>query len=142
MTETHRGACFCGAVEVETTGQPAAMGYCHCGSCRSWSAAPVTAFTLWPPDSVRVTRGAESVGHYQKTPNSDRQYCTQCGGHLMANHPPFNLVDVYAATLPTLKFAPALHVHYAEAVLPMRDGLPKMKDFPKDLGGSGDTLPE
>ena len=142
MTDSHRGACFCGAVEVETTGQPAAMGYCHCNSCRSWSAAPVTAFTLWPPESVRVTRGAELVGHYQKTPNSDRQYCTQCGGHLMTNHPPFNLVDVYAATLPTLKFTPALHVHYAEAVLPMRDGLPKMKDFPKELGGSGDTLPE
>jgi len=142
MTETHHGACFCGAVEVETTGQPAAMGYCHCNSCRSWSAAPVNAFTLWPPDSVRVTRGAEFVGHYQKTPASDRQYCTQCGGHLMTNHPPFNLVDVYAATLPTLKFAPALHVNYAETVLPMRDGLPKMKDFPKELGGSGDTLPE
>ena len=142
MTDTHRGACFCGAVEVETTGQPAAMGYCHCNSCRSWSAAPVNAFTLWPPDKVRVTRGAAFVGHYQKTPNSDRQYCTQCGGHVMTNHPPFNLVDVYAATLPTLKFAPALHVNYAETVLPMRDGLPKMKDFPKELGGSGDTLPE
>ena len=25
---------------------------------------------------------------------------------------------------------------------PMRDGLPKMKDFPKELGGSGETLPE
>jgi hypothetical protein len=33
-------------------------------------------------------------------------------------------------------------VNYAETVLPMRDGLPKMKDFPKELGGSGDTLSE
>ena len=142
MTDTHRGACFCGAVEVETTGQPAAMGYCHCSSCRSWSAAPVNAFTLWPPDAVRVTRGSEFLGHFQKTPTSDRQFCTQCGGHVMTNHPPFNLVDVYAATLPTLAFTPALHVNYAETVLPMRDGLPKMQDFPKELGGSGDTLPE
>ncbi|NUS60691.1 MAG: GFA family protein, partial [Lysobacter sp.] len=63
-------------------------------------------------------------------------------GHVMTFHPPFNLVDVYAATLPTLKFVPALHVNYAETVLPMRDGLPKLKDFPKELGGSGETLAE
>jgi len=27
-------------------------------------------------------------------------------------------------------------------VLPMKDGLPKLKDFPEELGGSGETLPE
>jgi len=142
MSDTYRGACFCGAVEVEATGAPAAMGYCHCNSCRSWSAAPVNAFTLWPPDAVRVVRGAEHVGHYSKTDFSDRQYCTKCGGHLMTNHPPAKLIDVYAATLPTLKFVPAVHVNYPETVLPMKDGLPKMKDFPKEIGGSGETVPE
>ncbi len=42
----------------------------------------------------------------------------------------------------TLKFAPAVHVNYGETVLRMKDGLPKMKDFPAELGGSGETLPE
>jgi hypothetical protein len=27
-------------------------------------------------------------------------------------------------------------------VLPMRDGLPKLKDFPAELGGSGQAVPE
>jgi hypothetical protein len=27
-------------------------------------------------------------------------------------------------------------------VLPMRDGLPKLKDFPAELGGSGETIAE
>jgi hypothetical protein len=27
-------------------------------------------------------------------------------------------------------------------VMPIRDGLPKMKDVPKEMGGSGQTLPE
>jgi hypothetical protein len=142
MSDTYRGSCFCGAVEVEVTGAPAAMGYCHCSSCRSWSAGPVNAFTLWQPGNVRVVRGAEFVGQFAKTPASERQWCTKCGGHVMTNHPPFNLVDVYAATLPTLKFVPALHVNYTETVLRMKDGLPKMKDFPSELGGSGQTLPE
>ncbi len=44
---TYQGACFCGTVTLEATGQPNAMGYCHCRSCRSWSGGPVNAFTLW-----------------------------------------------------------------------------------------------
>ena len=39
----------------------------------------------------------------------------------MTNHPPLGLVDVFAATLPALKFSPGVHVNYAETVLPMRD---------------------
>ncbi|BCT93233.1 aldehyde-activating protein [Lysobacter helvus] len=142
MSATHSGTCFCGAVQVEVTGSPEAMGYCHCSSCRSWSAGPVNAFSLWKPENVKVTRGQEHVGHFAKTENSDRQFCTECGGHLMTMHPPFGLMDVYAATIPTLDFKPALHVNYGETVLRMRDGLPKMRDFPKELGGSGETLPE
>jgi hypothetical protein len=139
---THVGRCFCGTVAVEVTGAPEAMGYCHCSSCRSWSAAPVNAFTLWKSDAVRVTEGAEFVATYQKTRLSRRQYCMRCGGHLMTDHPPLGLIDVYAATIPSLPFVPGVHVNYAETVLPMRDGLPKLKDFPAELGGSGETVPE
>jgi hypothetical protein len=52
------------------------------------------------------------------------------------------LTDVYAAILPKLEFKPGLHVFYAETVLHIHDGLPKLKDVPKELGGSGDTLAE
>jgi hypothetical protein len=52
------------------------------------------------------------------------------------------LVDVYAALLPRLKFEPGVHVHYQETVLPIHDGKLKMKDVPKEMGGSGATLPE
>jgi hypothetical protein len=79
---------------------------------------------------------------FQKTPASQRQYCTKCGGHVMTNHPLLGLVDVFASTLPTFDFKPALHVNYAETVLPMRDGLPKFKDFPADIGGSGEQIAE
>jgi hypothetical protein len=105
---THQGRCFCGAVEIEVNGAPEAMGYCHCNSCRSWSAAPVNAFTLWKPANVKVIKGADLVGHFMKTKMSDRQFCTKCGGHLMNNHPPLGLVDVYAATIPSVKFVPVV----------------------------------
>jgi hypothetical protein len=139
---TYQGECFCGAVQVKVSGEPEAMGYCHCRSCRSWSGGPVNAFALWKPGAVQITAGAEYLGMYQKTAVSQRQYCKKCGGHLMANHPPLNLVDVFAATLPTLNFSPEVHINYAETVLPMKDGLPKLKDFPAEFGGSGEAMPE
>src|SRR5215213_1667753 len=139
---THKGQCFCGSVQVEVSGEPVAMGYCHCSSCRSWSGAPVNAFSLWKPQAVKLTAGAEHVAAFQKTPFSQRQYCAKCGGHLMNRHPTIGLIDVYAATIPTFRFSPGVHVNYAETVLPMRDGLPKLKDFPAELGGSGEAIAE
>ncbi len=142
MTQTYRGACFCGAVTLAVTGAPVAAGYCHCASCRSWSAAPVNAFSLWQPEAVRITGGEENIGTYHKTPRSLRQFCRRCGGHLMAEHPHWNLIDVYAAVIPEYRHQPAVHVNYGESVLRIKDGLPKLKDLPSDMGGSGETVPE
>jgi len=139
---THVGSCFCGTVQLEVVGEPEGMGYCHCRSCRAWSGGPVNAFSLWKPEAVRVTSGSYELATYQKTAFSQRQYCAKCGGHLMTLHPTLGLVDVFAATLPTLAFAPGVHVNYADTVLPMRDGLPKLKDFPAEFGGSGETMAE
>jgi hypothetical protein len=142
MSDSHKGACFCGAVTIEATGQPAMMGYCHCESCRHWSAGPVNAFTLWQPDAVRVTGGAEHLANHAKNPSSDRHFCSKCGGHLFSKHPGLGMTDVYAAILPSVTFAPTIHVNYAETVLRIKDGLPKLKDFPAEVGGSGETVPE
>ena len=139
---TYKGSCFCGTVQFTVSGEPAGMGYCHCDSCRSWSAGPVNAFTLWKPDALKVTRGADAIGAYAKTPKSERKWCKSCGGHLFTAHPQWSLVDVYAASIPGLPFRPGVHVHYQETKLRMKDGLPKMKDLPKEMGGSGATLAE
>lgn len=142
MDQVHHGACFCGSVSIEVSGEPEAMGYCHCASCRSWSASPVNAFSLWQPSAVRITKGEEHIATFAKTDASHRQYCARCGGHLMTRHPGLGLVDVYTATIPSLDFKPQLHVNYAEAVLPIRDGLPKLRDFPESFGGSGEVMSE
>lgn len=139
---TYSGECFCGKVKVEVTGEPEGMGYCHCRSCRSWSGGPVNGFTLWKPENVRIAAGEDHVATFNKTPVSDRKYCTACGGHLMTNHPGLGVVDVFSATLPSLDFKPGLHINYAETVLPMKDGLPKFADFPGAFGGSDQQLAE
>ncbi len=140
--KTYAGRCFCGAVQFTVTGEPAAAGYCHCESCRQWSAGPVNAFTLWNPAAVKITRGADTIGTYNKTPNSSRKWCKTCGGHVFTEHPEWKLIDVYAAVIPEFPHQPGVHVNYQETVLRIKDGLPKMKDLPKEMGGSGITLAE
>ena len=100
--KSYKGS-FCGSVQFTVTGEPAAMGYCHCESCRHWSAGPVNGFTLWKPEAVKVTQGAENIGTFNKTPRSFRKWCKKCGGHLMTDHPIWGLVDVYAAVIPEFR---------------------------------------
>ena len=139
--KSYKGGCFCGAVTVSVTGDPLAMGYCHCESCRHWSAAPVSAFALWSFDAVKITAGGDNIGTYSKTPQSARKWCKTCGGHILSELPSIRLIDVYRPRAPELDFRPREHVHYQEAVLRIVDSLPKHKDLPKAGGGSGVLLP-
>ena len=134
--------CFCGAVQLELGGEPAVQAYCHCSSCRGWLGAPIHAAPLWPAASVRVVTGADRLGVFKKTEASHRQFCTTCGSPALIRHPAIGMIDVPAGTITGFAFRPALHVHYGEKVLAVRDGLPKFKDFPAEMGGSGQTVPE
>ena len=145
----HKGRCFCGSVQFTLSGEPEAMAYCHCNSCRHWSAGPVSAFTLWKPGSVQITKGSDNIAAFDKNPgandetiNSNRQWCNSCGGHLYTEHPAMGLIDVPSAVISAFAFKPGSHVHYQETVHPMKDGLPKFRDLPAEAGGSGEQLAE
>jgi hypothetical protein len=143
------GRCFCGDVKFTLNSEPEAMAYCHCNSCRHWSAGPVSAFTLWKPDTVHITHGEDNIGTFSKNPSmndetvySIRKWCKTCGGHIFTEHPTMGLIDVPAAVIADFNFTPGFHVHYQETVHHMMDGLPKMQDLPKEAGGSGIELAE
>jgi len=139
---SYRAGCFCGAVEVEVTGKPMFAGYCHCGDCQAWSAAPINAFSLWKSDAVRITKGEAELGTFNKTEHSYRKFCKRCGGHVMTEHPRMRLIDVYANLLKGYQHQPTLHANYASKMVSVRDGLPKYADLPAELGGSGEMLPD
>ena len=134
--------CMCGAVALELAGEPTVQAYCHCESCRGWLGAPIHAASLWPAASVAIARGTEALGTYKRTEASHRKFCKQCGTPVLVGHPALGMVDVPAGRIQGLAYQPTLHVNYGEKVMAVRDGLPKFKDFPKDFGGSGDTLPD
>ena len=143
----YKGGCFCGAVKFTLNGDPEAMAYCHCDSCRHWSAGPVSAFTLWKPDALKVIQGEDKIAVFDKNPGSNKQtvvskrkWCKTCGGHIYTEHPTMGLIDVPAVVIEDFAFKPGFHVHYQETVLPMTDTLPKFKDLPKEAGGSGEEI--
>lgn len=145
----YEGRCFCGAVRFTLQKEPEAMAYCHCDSCRKWSAGPVSAFSLWKPGNLNVTQGQENLTSFDKNPEtgeeivvSIRQWCKKCGGHVFTDHPMMGLVDVPVVVIKELKFKPSFHVHYQESVLPIKDGLSKFRDLPKAAGGSGVEVAE
>lgn len=142
MPDTHKAQCYCGAVTIEASGAPVDMGYCHCDACRRYSGGPVNAFTLWKIDNVTVTKGKESLGKFKSSEMSERCYCSKCGGNVFVEHATLGLIDIPAGVLSTLAFKPSAHLNYEETVLPMKDGLPKLKDFPAEIGGSGETMRE
>ena len=142
MSETHSGACFCGTVQIELTGEPNMMGYCHCTDCAEWAGAPVNAFSLWPPENVKVTAGEDKLASYARTPASQRKFCSDCGGHVLSEHPDLGMTDVYLNIVPTLSHQGTMHIFYGEKSMSVPDGLPKFKDMPAEFGGSGDMLPD
>ncbi len=36
--KNYKGRCFCDDIQFTLRGDPEAMAYCHCDSCRHWSA--------------------------------------------------------------------------------------------------------
>ena len=68
--------------------------------------------------------------------------CVLDGEVVIAAAKSLGLADVHSSTIPDFEFRPTVHLNYQESVLPIRDGLPKLKDFPAEFGGSGETLPE
>jgi len=133
-----KSGCLCGAVQLEITGEPRVMAFCHCESCRGWLGAPVHAASLWPIANVKVVKGADQLTLYKRTEASHRQFCKQCGSPVLVEHPTLGMIDVPAFRVEGLEFKPVSHVNYSEKVISMKDGVPKFKGF----GGPGEELPE
>jgi hypothetical protein len=93
-------------------------------------------------ESVSLIRGAEFLDRFKSSDISDRRYCTKCGSHISVDHLTLGLIDVRIGALRNFPFKPKVHLNYSETILPMKDGLLKLKDFPAEIGGSGETVPE
>ena len=66
-----------------------------------------------------------------------RKWYKTCGGHVFTEHPGLGLTDVYAAVIPGSPLSRRRPCPLCRTTLHAGDELPKMRDLPKEMGGSG-----
>lgn len=140
----YHAQCSCGAVQMKVEGEPVVQCYCHCNSCRSYTGSPVNTPVLWPRANVTFTSGEDKLRRYSKSGHAEsgRFTCSVCDGVVGAYLAGPGLFDIFSGLFSDLDFKPTVHLNYENSVLPIRDGLPKLKDMPQDWGGSGEYLDE
>jgi hypothetical protein len=129
--------CRCGAVCVAVNGPPTAQFFCHCDDCQAVHGAAYVPVSIYPADSVRVTRGAPKCWTLRTTP---RATCPECGTRIFAEALAVGLRAVTGSLLPAGTFEPRFHMQCQHAVRPVLDGLPHFKGFPPAFGGSDEIV--
>lgn len=71
------GGCMCGRVRYAITGEPFAINYCHCMSCRRHNGAPVVVLAGYLAAQVQFS--GEDRGRYESSPDIFRGFCSNCG---------------------------------------------------------------
>ncbi len=117
------GACQCGDVRYEVSGEPLRVGLCHCTDCRQTSGSAFTLFAVWPRRHFRCTA---QVAVY-----AGRSFCVNCGSRLFSLRP--DEAEIMAGSLDD---APSGLVPTYEIWTPRREswlhGLPWAEQFEGD----------
>jgi len=130
-------SCYCGECKVTVKGDPAMQVICHCDDCRKWGGGVAQAAKLYPPDNVTAT--GEMVS---KVEGKRRMSCAKCGGVVLDDMSETMKMKMVPAGLFNSPFKPTMHLMYKMKVMPIKDGLPKFKELPKDFGGSDEKMEE
>ena len=155
MTEKilYHGRCDCGQVRIGITAEPLFTQICHCNQCRDLAALSKTdvepvgyAHTVaLMSKHFKILAGEDKLEeHAGKT--SYRYLCSNCKVLIYGvsqdpeqrqgmgiNRGVFTAVDQILSEA----FQPIRHVYYVDRIIDISDGLPKFKDFPSEIGGTG-----
>lgn len=130
-------ACLCGALRVRLQGSPAVGFWCHCADCRAAHGAAYVGVALYAGAAVEVIAGDAAVFTIRSLP---RHFCPRCGTRMFAPVPESDTTGIVATRLPEDTFTPAFHIYCAEALAPVRDGLPHFATLPRLFGGDDLTV--
>jgi hypothetical protein len=130
------GGCYCGALRYIAEGEAVMKAQCHCRECQYISGGSPNMFLLMPADGFSYTKGAPK--QFTRTDLEravTREFCSECGTHLITRLPDRPLVVVKAGTLddPAIFGTPQMAIYTIDKqpfhVIP--DGLPTFERLPK-----------
>jgi len=130
------GGCYCGAVRYVAEGEPMMKAQCHCRECQYITGGAPNMFLAMPAAGFGYTKGAP-----KQFKRSDlerpvtREFCAECGTHLVTRRTDFPAVIVKAGTLddPSLFGTPQMAIYTIDkqAFHHIADGLPTFERLPR-----------
>ena len=75
----YSGACLCGKVNVEITGNITSIIHCHCSLCRKNSGTAFATNGFVNADEFLITQGQDLLSGYSFKPGRTRYFYTCCG---------------------------------------------------------------
>lgn len=94
----YSGGCLCGQTTFIARGKPSNPHLCSCTMCQRSSGAPTVAWVDFPLDSF-AWNGTRKPGLYQSSQNTQRCFCSNCGGLLGALNTGSSTVCITIASL-------------------------------------------
>jgi hypothetical protein len=94
------GGCYCKSVRYVAEGEPARRAQCHCRECQYISGGSPNVFMMMPLDGFRYTKGtAKQFTRTDLENPATREFCPDCGTHLLTRRPNLPFVILKVGTL-------------------------------------------
>jgi hypothetical protein len=129
--------CLCGGIKLNIREEPLAQVYCHCSDCQVAQGAAYVLNAVYPAHAVEITSGVPLSITVKDTP---RFRCPACATPLFTEVTSAGLRSLNAYLLPEGVFSPQMHLHCADAQLPVADSLPHYARLPASFGGSDERV--
>ena len=130
------GGCYCGQVRYVAEGEPMLKAQCHCRECQYLTGGSPNMFMLMPPDGFAFTKGAPKSFTRSDIDNAvTREFCAECGTHLLTRRPGLSAVILKIGTLdnPDLFGNPQMAIFTIDKqpFHQIPEGLPAFERLPK-----------
>lgn len=130
--------CLCGACRYEIDRKYLNAIHCYCGMCRKAHGTAFSTHVALRRDQFRWLEGEPQVVPYESSPASFREFCSQCGTHLLVHGQTGD--DTLAVPVGTLDGNPPVtilgYMYTSERVswFEIADDLPQHELWPPGIG--------
>ena len=106
------GGCYCGSVRYVAEGEPKLKAQCHCRECQYFSGGSPNMFMLMPVDGFSFTKGTPKQFTRSDLEGAvTREFCGECGTHLLTRRPGLSPVIIKVGDDPTLFGTPQMAIY-------------------------------
>ena len=131
------GGCLCGAIRFELQRKFLNAIHCYCGMCRKAHGTAFSTHVSARLDQLNWLQGKELLEAYESSPGAYREFCGQCGTHVLVHgQTNDNGVAVPAGTLdgdPPLNIVGHMYTESQVSWFKIADDYPQHAEWPPGI---------